>query len=414
MRNRVKLLFALQVIGVNASKHDFLNLQSSSINNAEEARWLVQSGHWGTLSTATSDKRVNAEIVSFGETEGRLFFYLMGETSSDSSLTLSEASLYPEQFEGARCGNDADTDPEDPRCAKLTITGKVSPCADDESCKIGKKALFTDHPAMANWPGGHGFIVHEIDITDLWMIANYGGGGAVDVSTYHTSTPVHHAAKGFPNKDSSKVVGLETLKSNDSAIPDAQDAAARARWLVSNSLWTTISTSSVHLGGKPWGNIRSVVDGKSLEVSKGLPYFYLPSPDPTMIDIKADNRITLTFSEAALAERVDGDGKACGGQIAEDPTCARIHISGTARPLDDTEISVAKETFGERHPRASWLSGGGAHTGGGYFTIDIESIAFLDFYGGFTPLSVADYLAWFPTASLVSSSEGVISYLSSE
>jgi len=351
--------------------------------DAEEARWLVQSAQWGTLSTKLDDDFI-AEIVFFGQTNGRLFFYLMNKITSDGSLTLSEASLHPEQFAGARCGDDADSDPEDPRCAKVTITGKLSPCMNDESCQIGKDAL-SYHP-VENCQGDQSYVVHEFDITELWMISNYGGGGAIDASTYYSSIPIHHGAGGY----SSKGDNLEKPKVNDALIPYALDTVARSRWLVFNSLWMTISTSSVHLDGKPWGNIRSVVDGKSLELSKGLPMFYLPTPDPTTIDITYDNRIILTFSEAALAKRVDSDGNACGGQRAESPTCANIHLSGTAVPLDDTEITIAKGAFRERHPLASWLAEGGGHTGGGYFTIDIDNISF----SGLTSLSVEEYLAW--------------------
>ena len=40
----------------------------------------------------------------------------------------------------------------------------------------------------------------------------------------------------------------------------------------------------------------------------------------------------------------------------------------------------------------------GAHTGGTYYTIQIDSIEFLDFYGGFANLSVVEYLAYKPSA----------------
>merc|ERR1712157_337192 len=59
-------------------------------------------------------------------------------------------------------------------------------------------------------------------------------------------------------------------------------------------------------------------------------------------------------------------------------------------------IEVAKNAFAAQHPRASWLSGGGAHTGGSYYTLELEGIEFFRNYGGMADLSVDDYLEWEP------------------
>ena len=34
---------------------------------------------------------------------------------------------------------------------------------------------------MKSWPDGHGFVVHELKISDVWMIDFYGGGGEVNL-----------------------------------------------------------------------------------------------------------------------------------------------------------------------------------------------------------------------------------------
>ena len=146
------------------------------------------------------------------------------------------------------------------------------------------------------------------------------------------------------------------------APPPASKPAARARWLVANSMWTVVSTVSVHLPGKPWANVRSMADGTGKN-STGLPVMYLPTPDPTSVDIAADAHCSLSFSEAALPQRLTGNGT-CGGMDAEDPTCARLVLSGKLRPLStQKEINQAMIDLGERHPKAPWLAQGGAHTG---------------------------------------------------
>lgn len=177
------------------------------------------------------------------------------------------------------------------------------------------------------------------------------------------------------------------------------DAVGHARWIVAKSLWTTVSTVSSSKEGQPFGNIRSIADGACFLGSSGLPYFYLPGPDPSAVDIAANPKITLSFTEAALGERVGTDGTACGGKDAEDPTCAKLTLTGRALALEGDQITAAKEAFKVQHPRASWLSTGGAHTGGNYYTLDLQEIMFLQNYGGFTTVLPAEYLSWQPDPS---------------
>jgi hypothetical protein len=64
-------------------------------------------------------------------------------------------------------------------------------------------------------------------------------------------------------------------------------------------------------------------------------------------------------------------------------------------PLADEgmELARAKLSLGARHPLAPWLSSKGAHTGGKWYTLDLDSLVFLDFYGGPAKLTVKEYLS---------------------
>ena len=246
------------------------NTNAGTNANAEEARWLVKSGSWGVLSYTemkehqgsnfkesnfnlldSNDEKVSnlrSAAVSFADANGNIFFYLMGKQSSKAlTLTLSEASLEPtSNFKGAACGEKGTTDPEDPRCAKLSIQGSLSPCQDKLTCQIGKKALFDRHPEMKNWPEDHHFTVHELDIHDVWMISNYGGGGTIPVTDYHAASPKHHPnLYSLPIEDV-KSFGTMSTVVNDKIpnkfpdkVPDWDKKVERARWIVAKSLWTT-------------------------------------------------------------------------------------------------------------------------------------------------------------------------------
>jgi len=133
--------------------------------------------------------------------------------------------------------------------------------------------------------------------------------------------------------------------------------------------------------------------------STGLPVFYLPTPDPTSVDVLANPNIALTFTEAALPELIGEDGQVCGGTDPEDPTCAHISLHGTARELDEHEIEYVLKSFGTTHPRASWLASGGGHTGGSYFTLELTGMEFFRNYGGMAKITVDDYLNWKPEYS---------------
>eukprot|EP00966_Prymnesium_polylepis_P239384 5535950-Prymnesium_polylepis.1 len=320
---------------------------------------------------------------------------MASEPSFDAALTVGEAA-----FAGT-CGfAGSKIDPEDPRCAKITLSGKVTQ-ATGADVATGKAALFARHPQMKNWPASHGFTVYALVLSDIWMIDFYGGGSSVTPDAFLKAVPKNNRPAWPPAHSATKTAvtsGAATpTKGAAEAPPLWNHTAARARWLVANSMWTAISTVSVRLDGAPWGNVRSIADAV---VSTGVPYFYLPTPDPTAIDVGANSRVTISLTEAALPQRAGPNGtKACGGMDAEDPTCARLHLSGKAVPLaTNASIVLAEAALKAKHPLAPWLAQGGAHTGGQYYTLELDSLQFLDFYGGYASLSVAEYLAYTPAA----------------
>ena len=106
---------------------------------AETSRWIVMQGSWGfvtTLDTADGKPAPNSEVLSFGDTHGRLFFYIMGafrDGPYPASITMSQAALN----HTTSCDH-AGVDPEDPRCAKITFTGQMT-LSSGEDVKTGKR-----------------------------------------------------------------------------------------------------------------------------------------------------------------------------------------------------------------------------------------------------------------------------------
>ncbi|XP_020672601.1 protein CREG1 [Dendrobium catenatum] len=154
------------------------------------ARWLAGQNFWGVLSTISSDQEGApfGNVVSFsdglpGNGSGIPYFYLteLDPTARDalkdarSSLTLSEYPL-------GTCGK---RDPENPACAKLTLTGKLK-LVDTSSAEteFAKNALFAKHPEMQDWPSGHDFKIFRLDIENIFLIDWFGGPKPITPAQY--------------------------------------------------------------------------------------------------------------------------------------------------------------------------------------------------------------------------------------
>ncbi|WOG93375.1 hypothetical protein DCAR_0312659 [Daucus carota subsp. sativus] len=157
---------------------------------AHFARWLVSQSFWGDLSTIESDLggAPFGNVVSFSDGTpdkgtGIPYFYLtlLDPTARNalkdqrSSFTLSEYSL-------GTCGK---TDPENPTCAKITLTGKLKMVDGKSSeAKYALTALFSKHPEMKDWPKDHNFQIFKLDIEDIFLINWFGGRKPLTVDQY--------------------------------------------------------------------------------------------------------------------------------------------------------------------------------------------------------------------------------------
>mmetsp|Transcript_3005 Transcript_3005/g.7091 ORF Transcript_3005/g.7091 Transcript_3005/m.7091 type:complete len:220 (+) Transcript_3005:155-814(+) len=177
---------------------------------AETARWMVHSLNWGVVSTISS--RLGGEgspAIPFGnvysfvdgpcdKSTGVPYLYgtYMDQSFSDTesndmiSLTLSEstlASVCPNEVLDS-CALGPSGDPENPMCARLTLTGKFVALEDDsEEYEFAKNAFFERHPSMAYWPTGHAWLIAKIVIQDVWLIDFFGGATILDPEDYFSA-----------------------------------------------------------------------------------------------------------------------------------------------------------------------------------------------------------------------------------
>ncbi|KAM9710667.1 protein CREG2 [Menidia menidia] len=164
---------------------------------AKTARYIAHYSDWGHLATISTQDKIkgipfgNIFSVSDGPLDnstGVMYFYMtpMDYTVADlesnpyASLTFSEA-------EGDFCRQMV-YDPEDPRCARLTLTGKMVKVGPEELA-FAKEAMFSRHPVMEKWPVGHKWFFMKMDLIQVWLQDWIGGVSLIPLEDYFKATP---------------------------------------------------------------------------------------------------------------------------------------------------------------------------------------------------------------------------------
>ena len=365
--------------------------QNSTPSDAELARYLVHENTYSIVATNSIhlDGHVFSNVASCSDgigdnSTGRIFFYLtlMDPTGADLKKDPSAAVTFAQaQLTGASsCGM---IDPEDPTCAKLTIGGNIIEVQESTDKEFALKALFSRNPAMSEWPAEHGWIVFEMKPEDIIIFSHYGGSARISPLEYFAASP----------KSATNIVRASSL--SRPAIQSVTKPEA-ARTMIHAAKWGVLSASTK--AGKPFSYVESFSDG-AMGLATGRIWFFLTEKDQVVDDAARDDRVSFTVSQAMIDVARTSD-PFCGGNIAEDPTCGRITLSGRLRPLESpAEISTAKAALFARHPvMASWP---GTHAFTPY-ELEIETIFFVNFYGGASPMTVSEYFAAFPMSENVS------------
>jgi len=182
------------------------------------------------------------------------------------------------------------------------------------------------------------------------------------------------------------ISGFKLEKSRD--IPPVEEPAKLARWIIHNSYWASMGTISARepTTGYPFSNPWDISDGASPDVSTGIPYMYFTDMEMSVIDLKVDNRLTLSVTLD------QGDYCRDQGMDAQDPPCGRVILTGTSIALEkgSVEYEFAKESMFAKHPGMSYWP----EDHGFYFAkLNVEYITLLAGFGGVTPVPVEDYFA---------------------
>ena len=163
---------------------------------AQTARWLAHSADFGILSTTSVHLNGapfgNPQSFCDGTTDnstGKLYFYVSNLDASMQDVAQNDRVSFTlsEEFVHDSCMNQQ-IDPEDPRCVRLTFSGKIRDLtAGSQEESEAKSALFSRHPSMAKWPSDHNWKIVTLDIDYIWMIDTFGGASIIEVSDYYSA-----------------------------------------------------------------------------------------------------------------------------------------------------------------------------------------------------------------------------------
>ncbi|XP_053781873.1 protein CREG2 isoform X1 [Desmodus rotundus] len=151
--------------------------ESSSRLRPGTARFLAHASTWGCLATLSTQEKIpglpfgNCVPISDGplnNSTGIPFFYVTPKDSMVADLMKNPmASLLLPELEGEFCRKNI-VDPEEPQCARLTLTGQMISVSPEE-VEFAKHAMFSRHPVMRKWPRQYEWFFMKMKIEHIWL-----------------------------------------------------------------------------------------------------------------------------------------------------------------------------------------------------------------------------------------------------
>lgn len=167
---------------------------------ARVARFVAHQVDWASMATISTHKPVqgqpfsNAFSVSDGPEgpdgsgSGVPYMYLTRMEVSVQDLEVNpQASLSMSLAQTEYCRQQG-FDPQSPLCAHIILSGSVMEVNGTEA-DFAKKALFSRHPEMVDWPSDHDWFFAKFNITLVWVLDYFGGVKTVSPEDYFQAEP---------------------------------------------------------------------------------------------------------------------------------------------------------------------------------------------------------------------------------
>lgn len=163
------------------------------------ARYVVHTSAWASIATISTALPIQgfpfANIISVcdgpvNKSSGVPYMYMTRfDLSGKDLLSNDKATLSFSEAQSDYCSKE-DFDPEDPRCARVLLTGHIIELKNGTTeANFAQNALFSRHPIMKSWPSDHHFFFAKMDIVHIYVLDYFGGPSEVNVDEYFKTDP---------------------------------------------------------------------------------------------------------------------------------------------------------------------------------------------------------------------------------
>ncbi|XP_050349211.1 protein CREG1 [Nymphalis io] len=158
------------------------------------ARYVLHNCDWASIATISTLPAIegfpfsNVKSVvdgSMANSTGIPYFYMSPLDFTARDLSKNTRATILVSLEQTRYCENQKYDPEDPRCTRLMLSGKMKKIKESTNeYTFAKAALFERHPAMANFPADHDWFIAKMKIAQIAMVDWFGGAKYVPVKDY--------------------------------------------------------------------------------------------------------------------------------------------------------------------------------------------------------------------------------------
>lgn len=160
----------------------------------EMARYVLHNTDWASIATISTLPAITGfpftnvkSIVdgSLANSTGVPYFYMSPLDFSARDLSQNSRCTILVSLEQTPYCERQKFDPQDPRCTRLMLSGKMKKVKPDTQEHIfAKAALFERHPDFVNYPADHGWFVAKLKIVQIAMVDWFGGAKYIPVHDY--------------------------------------------------------------------------------------------------------------------------------------------------------------------------------------------------------------------------------------
>eukprot|EP01061_Rhynchopus_euleeides_P045993 TRINITY_DN8552_c0_g2_i1.p1 TRINITY_DN8552_c0_g2~~TRINITY_DN8552_c0_g2_i1.p1 ORF type:complete len:215 (+),score=86.91 TRINITY_DN8552_c0_g2_i1:53-646(+) len=168
------------------------------LRRATFARWLVHESN-STIVATSSQQYSNIAYPNLMATSdgtgpqdctGEVYIYVANISTIVADIRANPRVTFGffETVENDKYCTGPQYDEEDPNCGKVHLTGTAEIVAQSGDLSVAEKYLFWRHPAMASWPGEHGWLTISLNIETVDVLDFYGSQVHLTVDEYKKAT----------------------------------------------------------------------------------------------------------------------------------------------------------------------------------------------------------------------------------